>query len=70
MRWVLLRRKSVLIYLKDGSALRGVLYRRGWGGTVELRGAVRLELGRDPVPADGSILIERPEILYWQVVAL
>ena len=69
MRWFLLRRKQVLINLKDGSAFRGVLYRRWFGGTVELRDAVRLELGRDPVAADGSILIERPEILYWQVVA-
>ena len=69
MRWFLLRRKQVLINLKDGSAFRGVLYRRWLGGTVELRDAVRLELGRDPVAADGSILIERPEILYWQVVA-
>jgi len=69
VRWWLLRRKSVLVNLKDGSAFRGVLYRRWWGGTVELRDAVRLELGRDPVPADGAILIERPNILYWQVVA-
>lgn len=68
MRWWLLRRKSVLINLKDGSAFRGVLYRRWWGGTVELREAERLEIGRDPVSADGAILIERPEILYWQVV--
>ena len=69
MRWFLLRRKQVLINLKDGSAFRGVLYRRRWGGTVELRDAVRLELGREPVAADGAILIERPEILYWQVVS-
>lgn len=68
VRWWLLRRRQVLINLKDGSAFRGVLYRRWWGGTVELRDAVRLELGRDPVDAVGAILIERPEILYWQVV--
>ena len=41
----------------------------GTRGTVELRDAVRLELGREPVAADGAILIERPEILYWQVVS-
>ncbi|MEU3020098.1 hypothetical protein ABZ635_22185 [Nocardiopsis sp. NPDC007018] len=58
-----------MINLKDGSAVRGVLYRRWWGGTAELRDAVRLEMGREPVNADGAILIERPEILYWQVVA-
>lgn len=68
MRWWLLRRKAVLVNLKDGSAFRGVLYRRWFGGTVELRHAQRLEIGRDPVECDGAILIERPEILFWQVV--
>lgn len=68
MGWWLLLRKTVVVNLKDGSGFRGVLYRKS-GGLVELRNVARLEPGRDPVDCDGAIILERSEILFWQVMA-
>ncbi len=62
----LLLRREVVINLHDGTGFRGVLYRRD-GHLMELRNAQRLEPGRDPVDCDGSIILERREIQFWQV---
>lgn len=63
----LLLRRQVVVNLHDGTAFRGVLYRKT-GGLVELRSAVRLEPGQDPVECDGSIVLERSQVQFWQVI--
>ncbi|WP_160051282.1 hypothetical protein [Nocardiopsis sp. FR26] len=63
----LLLRREVVVNLHDGTGFRGVLYRKA-GGLVELRNAERLEPGLPPAQCDGAVVLERSQILFWQVV--
>lgn len=63
-RLVVLRR--VIVNLKDGGSMTGVLYRQE-GALLVLREAVFYEPGRDGVPIDGEAIIERNEVLFVQV---
>lgn len=62
----LLLRREVVANLHDGTAFRGVLYRKA-GRLVELRNAHRLEPGHNPVPCDGAVVLERSTVQFWQV---
>jgi len=57
----------VLVNLTDGKAFSGVLWAKR-GPLLVLRGAELLEPGADPVAVDGDVLIERPKILFIQLV--
>lgn len=65
-RRVALRRR-VLVNLLDGSAVDGVLWRRG-RRLVVLRDARLLEPGREQVTLDGEVLVERARVAFVQVL--
>ena len=49
----------------DGSAFEGVLYRQV-GPLITLMNGTLLEPGREPVPLDGEIIIERANVRFVQ----
>lgn len=61
-------RRTVVVSLVDGRAIRGVLWSRR-GGLLVLRGAQLLEPSAGPVDMDGEIVIERARVDFVQVVA-
>lgn len=60
-------RRRVIVNLKSDKALSGVLTSKS-GPLLELKNASLLEAGRSPVPMDGSVLIERANVDFVQVV--
>ena len=69
-RWVLKRclRHRVIVTLKSGAAFGGVLYEADTEAIV-LKDAAVLEANgtdRNPVPADGSIVILRGDVDFMQ----
>ena len=61
-------RRTVVVSLVDGRAIRGVLWARR-GPLLVLRGAQLLEPSAQPVDMDGEIVIERARVDFVQVVA-
>ncbi|QVJ00337.1 hypothetical protein KGD82_16370 [Nocardiopsis eucommiae] len=61
----LLLRREVVANLHDGTAFRGILYRKA-GPLVELRNATR-HGPEGPVDCDGTVVLERAAIQFWQV---
>jgi small nuclear ribonucleoprotein (snRNP)-like protein len=69
-RWILKKclRHRVIVTLKSGAAFGGVLYEADTEAIV-LKDATVLEANgsdRNPVPADGSIVVLRAEIDFMQ----
>lgn len=59
--------RSVLINLKSGEALTGVLFRvRGPWHVLE--NASALKVGAQPTPIDGSVMVHRDNIAFVQVL--
>lgn len=52
--------------LKTGAAIAGVLYRTG--SPLEVKDATVHEPGAEPAQADGSILVDRDNVDYIQIV--
>lgn len=60
-------RKRVLVALRDGSAVTGLLWTRK-GRALVLKSAQLLEPGNDhPVPMDGDLILDREQVVYVQV---
>lgn len=60
-------RRRVLVNFKSGKAVEGILTRKA-GPLLEIRQAQLHEAGRPPVPMDGTVLIERSNVDFMQVV--
>lgn len=60
-------RRRVLVPLKSGAALRGILWASGQG-LLTLKAAEYLEDGREPVPIDGEAIIETSNVEFVQVL--
>jgi hypothetical protein len=60
-------RRRVLIPLKSGAALRGVLWASG-DGLLVLKAAEYLEENHDPVPVDGEAIVETANVEFVQVL--
>jgi hypothetical protein len=60
-------RRRILVPLKSGAALRGILWATG-DGLLVLKAAEYLEDGRDPVPIDGEAIIETTNVEFVQVL--
>lgn len=63
----LVLRRRVLVNLKSGNAIGGVLWTRSRRYLV-LKGAELLESGRAPVAVDGEVLVERSNVDFVQVL--
>lgn len=59
-------RKRVVVNLQ-GSAFRGVLWAKR-GPLLVLRHAELLEAGREPMPLDGEVVVERSRVEFIQVL--
>lgn len=66
MTWRRYVRQRVVVNLKSGAAVEGVLYRTG--SPLEVKDATVHEPGAEPAKADGSILIDRANVDYIQIV--
>lgn len=66
MTWRRYVRHRVVVNLKTGAAIQGVLYRTG--NPLEVKDATVLEPGAEPVQADGAIVIDRDNVDYIQIV--
>lgn len=60
-------RRRVLVNLKTGRAVRGVLWARR-GPFLTLKSAELLEAGRAPVEVVGEVVIERANVDFVQVL--
>jgi small nuclear ribonucleoprotein (snRNP)-like protein len=60
-------RRRVIVNLKTGEALAGVLTRKS-GPLLELRNVELHEAGRPPVKMDGAVVVERGNVSFVQVV--
>lgn len=59
-------RRRVLVSLRSGSAVTGVLWARR-GRTLVLKSAELLEPGSAAVPMDGDVVLDRDQVEYVQV---
>lgn len=67
--WCKLERRSMLVNLKDGNAIRGVLL-DGRGSVLQLASAKLLEAGADkPTAIDGTAAIDLSNVAWVQVLA-
>lgn len=57
----------MIVNLRTGKAIEGVLTRKA-GPLLELRQAKLHEPGRPPLPMDGTIVVERSNVDFTQVV--
>ena len=64
--WRTVTGRRVVLNLKTGRAVDGLLVRRT-GGLLFLRQAVALEPGAEPAPVDGEVVVLRGEIDFIQV---
>lgn len=60
------KKKEVLVVLKSGETLRGVLLHR-WPSQLEL-GAAALLSGETATPIDGTVRLDRDNVVWVQVV--
>ena len=63
----ILLRQRVIVNTKSGDAVRGVLFQKK-GPLIVLKNAEQLVEGREPIPVDGSVVLERAEIAFYQVL--
>lgn len=63
----LVTRKRVLVSLRSGSAVEGVLWKRR-GRVVVLKSAQLHEPGSAPASMDGDVVVDRDQVEYTQVV--
>ena len=61
-------KRQVIVNTKTGRAFRGILWRKRWRYLV-LRNAELLKPGRETMPMDGEIVIDRDNVDFMQVVA-
>lgn len=67
-RWPV--RRNVIVNLKDGDALRGVLLRKR-GPILELANVELHYAGnRGVVPVDGTVVVEREHVSFMQVLVV
>lgn len=59
-------RRRGIANLKSGRTFRGILWKQS-GPLVVMRQAEMLEAGREPIPVDGEVVIERSEIEFIQL---
>lgn len=59
-------RRRVVVNLKAGGAIRGILWSQR-GGLLELRHAEVLDEGARATPAAGSVIVERSNVDFVQV---
>lgn len=59
-------RRRGIVNLKSGRTFRGILWKQS-GPLVVMRQAEMLEAGREPIPVDGEVVIERSEIEFIQL---
>lgn len=62
----LMARKRVLVNLRSGSAMTGVLWQRR-GRTLVLKQAQLLEPGSEPAAMDGAVVVDRDQVEFVQV---
>lgn len=67
MGWRRHVRSRVVVNLRSGSAIEGVLYRADTK-LLEIKNPTVHEPGAEPAPADGSMVIERSNVDYVQIV--
>lgn len=60
-------RRRVVVNLKDGRAIDGVLFKQA-GPLLVLVNAHLLEPGADPFPLDGEAVVERSEVSFIQAL--
>lgn len=60
-------RRSGIVNLKSGRTFRGIIWKQS-GPLIVLRHAEMLEVGRQPVPVDGEVVIQRDEIDFIQLM--
>lgn len=59
--------RRVVVQLTDDRAVTGILWRRA-RHLVVMRGAELVEPGREAVPMDGEVVLERDRIAWVQIV--
>jgi hypothetical protein len=62
----LMVRRQVLVQLRSGRAVTGVLWQRR-GRSVVLKSAQVLEPGSEPTVMDGDVVVDRDQVEYVQV---
>lgn len=67
MGWRLVVARRVVVNLKSGRAIDGLLVRRS-GGLLFLKNAVLHEPDAEPVPLDGEAVVERSQIDFIQAL--
>lgn len=65
----LMVRRRVLVSLRSGNAVTGVLWVRR-GRSLVLRAAQLLEPGAEPSPMDGDVVLDRDQIEFVQVAGM
>jgi hypothetical protein len=65
--WRALLARRVVVNLKSGRAISGLLVRRT-GDLLFIRDAVALEPGAEPAPADGEAVVARADIDFIQAL--
>lgn len=67
LSWQRLRARRVVVNLKTGRAVDGVLVRKS-GDLLFLRNATALEPGSSPAPLDGEAVVARADIDFIQAL--
>lgn len=67
MGWRSIMARRVVVNLRTGKALDGLLVRRS-GGLLFLKNAVLHEPGAEPAPLDGEAVVERSQIDFIQAL--
>lgn len=62
----LMVRRRVLVQLRSGRAVNGVLWQRR-GRSLVLKSAELFEPGSDPTPMDGDVVLDREQVEFVQV---
>lgn len=62
----LMTRRTVLVQLRSGHAVKGLLWKRS-GRTVVVKGAELFEPGADPVKLSGPVVLDRDAVEWIQV---
>lgn len=65
--WRQLIAKTVLVNLHSGRAFRGALVEVR-GDLLMLKNAALIEPGSDPIPVDGTVVVERRNVDFIQVI--
>ena len=63
----ILLRQRVIVNTKSDESFRGILFQKK-GPLIMLRNVEQLVEGREPIPVDGGIVLERSEVAYYQVL--